>query len=128
MHTTNDTTNFQTPRDKDSQRNLENVSAGLGLASSESSVFGDESDKVSNTNCERRNSARRQDASSEYGDSGKIFRQLKELHQAHLAYIDKDKEVLQAQLTEKTIYRDEVVKRIADLEEQMLEILREEPQ
>jgi len=111
--------------EEDNQRNLENVDSRLGVSSGEGPTDGDESNKILNSDSSRRNPAREESPVEGQGNVGKIARQLRELQQAHLAFIEKQQQTLEAQLTASTEYRDKVVDSIQSLEKQILELLEE---
>jgi hypothetical protein len=126
MHTRDDRRKLAVPREENYQCNPENVNPRLGLTSRESSIIGDEPNEVFNSDSSWRNSLREQNSSGGQGTPGKVLEHLRDLHQAHLDFVDKHQHLLETQLVQSTEYRDKIAKEMNRLEEKILGLLGEE--
>ncbi len=126
MHIKDDKRKLAVPRKEDHQCDIENVSPRLGVTSGESSVLGDESNKIFNSDSSWRNSSPEQDFGSRQRNSGKMLCQLRELNQSHLAFVDKYQQLLETQLAQNLEYRGRILDDMNRLEEQILQLLGEE--
>ena len=96
MAITNDRRNHD--RQKDDQRNCENVIGRLGSTQRESISVRHESDTIFYPDSERRNQARSRIAHTGETTPGGIYRRLKELHEACLTVIESQQEQLENSL------------------------------
>lgn len=126
MHTKDGRRNLGVPREKNYQCNPEDVSSRLGFTSKQSSITGDESNEVLNSDRSWRNSPREQSSNSGQGNTGKVLGQLRDLQQAHLDFVDRHQHLLETQLVQNKEYRDKIAKDMKCLEEQILVLLGEE--
>ncbi len=126
MDTKNDRRKLAVPREENYQCNPEDVSSRLGFTSAQSSITGDDSNEVFNSDSSWRNTPRQKNSSGGQGDTGKVLGQLRDLHQAHLNFVDKHQHFLETQLVQNIEYRDKIAKDMNHLEEQILDLLGEE--
>jgi hypothetical protein len=126
MHTRDDRRKLAVPREENYQCNPENVNSRLGFTSGQSSIIRDESNEVLDSDSSWRNSPREQNSSSGQGNTGKVLGHLRDLHQAHLDFVDKHQHILETQIVQNTEYRDKIAKEMNRLEGQILGLLGEE--
>ncbi len=124
MNAINDET--RTSGTKDHKCNSQNAATRLELTGGESQKYGSEQNQVFGSNSTGRNLDTAQDDFCEgQGDFGKILRQLRELKETHLAYVDSQQKNLESQLASNAEHRQEISESIDALENQLIEILED---
>ncbi|MDF5706535.1 MAG: hypothetical protein PUP90_02345 [Nostoc sp. S4] len=120
MPITNDRRNYD--RQKDNQRNSEDVTSRLGSSEGESISARNEPDRVFYTDSEGRNQAGTRFTSGGQATLGGIFRRLKELHEKCLAVIESQEKQIESSLHE----NKQLTAEIQDLYTLLAETLQED--
>ena len=126
MQAEDDRPKLTSSREENNQRNLKDVNSGLGFAAGESPCNGNEPYQIFNSNSSRGDSSGQESPNKGQGTTGKMLRQLRDLQDTHLAYIDSNTQLLEAQLVANTQHRDKIIENMKRLEKNMLELLSEQ--
>lgn len=126
MQAENDRRKLTVSREEDNQRDFKNVNSRLGFTSGQSSADGNESNQIFDSDSSWGNISGEEGIAGGQGTTGKMLRQLRDLKDAHLAYIDSHKQLLESQLEANAEHRDKILECMNRLEGNMLKLLGEE--
>ena len=107
------------------QCNSENGTPGLGSFTSQSTSAGNDENSVFNPNSTWRDTVRKSSPTRRKRFVGKILRQLREVQQAHLAYVKTDEKRLETRLKENQKHQRKIAEDMQRLEEAILQLLEE---
>lgn len=108
------------------QCNSKDGTPGLGSLTTQSTSFGNNKNSVFDTNSTWRDTARESNTTRRKTIAGKILRQLRDIQQAHLAYVKADEKRLESRLKENQKHQTKIAEEMQSLEEAILQLLQEE--
>ena len=110
-------------RDREDKRHSANGCGRLGSVADESEEIGAYPYSIFDPNSEGENCNR----DGRNGGFGGILRQLRELRDEHLAFVDAHSERLRTRLAEDERHRKQIISKMALLERQIVQLLTEQP-
>ena len=111
---------------ENNQCDSQNGTSRLESFTSQSKSTGNDKNSVFDANSTCRDSVRKNDARSRKRIAGKILRQLRELQQAHLAYVKAHEKHLEVRLKENQKHQRKIAEDMQKLENVILQLLQED--